>query len=402
MDNLNKNAEEKYINDSLMFNISSPININNQTNSINRLKILENQTKNTLNKLSHEFRDSKTGKKILNGEDNNIWFSKHVYMLYSIGKIFSKKDNQYMDSVISYFNKENEIYLSAKYDVMNYTDELIKKVEEYINIDNGNYHILLVVIVYGNDDELKNAPEYLFSSSGIVKYAINNEEIKEIMLTFLDRYGIATETFISTKQPAYISGNRDEMTLQENKFKFDSEVNWDDPNNRRLYSDLRYRNDRDNDFAMRTRLNEDARINGLREHQSKKRIDNNPLYSRIHDEVASTRIQSPKQGIISKMAEGIIPTDYIDKNKVYSYEIYDKPITDNIYIIPESNNDLYSSDSIKHVPNKILGANYNGPINSQLNKHSQAESCDYTSIRDEYGVNTQMNLSNILNKREIK
>ena len=363
MNNFNKFSENDYLNDSLMFNTNSSVRNSIQEQQLKRLELLNQQTKQTLNIISYEFNDADTGKKILNAEHKNVWFSKHVYMMFSLGKIFSRNDSSFLQSVLNYFNKENEIYLSNKYDVLNYNDDLVKRIEQNINIDNGNYHIMLVLIVYANENELKESPEYLFNSSGIVKYLIGTEDIKQVMLTLLNKYGIATETFISTKQPQYISDTRDNITLQENKFKFDSSIDWNDANNRKLYSDLRYRTDRDNDFAIRTRLNEDARINGLREHQSKKRIDNNTLYSRISNDITSTTVQSPKQGIISKMTENIIPTDYNDTSKIYSYQIYD-------------NENMIKDDTIKN------------------NARNKKISSDYSVLYD-YGIDGKLNLKNI-------
>ena len=335
--NRNNNAMADYTNDSMMFNMSSPMNDERFRKKYGRLKRLSEETKTVLKEVSNDIEDPATGKDILNADYNNLWFSQHVYMLFSLGRVFDKNDSNFFDSVVNYFNQENEIYLGCSYDIMNYKDDLVKKIEQQIGIENGNYHLLLVLIVYANDAELEHTQEYLFSTSGIVKWAIESDEIKDIMLTFLNRYGIATEAPIPHKIPQRISGRRDDNTLINTKFNLHSDVDWNSEPNRMLFSDIAYRNNGNEEFAARTGLNEDTRINGKRERVTRNRLNTDSLYNRMYEESkkASTVPIYGKQVVISKMVENVIPSEYIgahpyvmddeeeNYSKVRNYQIYE-------------------------------------------------------------------------------
>ena len=136
--------------------------------------------------------------------------------------------------------------------------------------------------------------------------------------------------------PSRISGRRDNNTLMDQKFKLHSDIDWTSEPNRMLFSDLDYRNHRDEDFAQRQRMCEDPRISGKRERPSKNRTSDT-LYKQIYNasQRADTVPQYGKQVIISKMVENTIPSDYIgaepyniDENdtenrRVRNYQIYD-------------------------------------------------------------------------------
>ena len=334
--NKNRKAAKEYTNDSMMFSINAPINEKRLEEKYKKLQEIANVTSETLKDVANDISDPRTGKTIINANYNNMWFGQHVYMLFSMGRIFDRNDQEFYKTVNTYFDTDSGIYLNCYHDTMNYKDDLVKKVEKQIGIDNGNYHLMLVLIVYGKPKELENPPEFLFSSAGVVKWAIEAEEIKEIMMTFLSKYGLVTQTEIPHKIPARISGRRDDSTLMDQKFKLHSDVDWNSEPNRMLFSDLDYRNHRDEDFAQRQRMCEDSRISGKRERPSKNRTAGT-LYQQIHAESqkANTVPQYAKQVVISKMVEGIMPSDYIgaepynidedDRNnkRVRNYQIYD-------------------------------------------------------------------------------
>ena len=348
--NRNREAKPVYTNDSLMFSIDSPINDQRLEKKYKRLEEVANATTKMLKDISNEYVDPVTGRTIINANKNNMWFSKHVYMLFSMGRIFDRDDQAFYKTVNNYYNTDNEMYLDCHHDIMNYKDDMVQKIERQIGIENGNYHLLLVLIVYGKDDELKDPPEYLFSTSGIVKWAIETEEIKEIMLTFLNRYGLATQSEIPHKIPTRISGRRDDNTLMDQKFKLHSEVDWNNEPNRMLFSDLSYRNHRDEDFAQRQRMCEDPRISGKRERPSKNRTAST-LYQQIHaaNQKADTVPQYAKQVVISKMVENVIPSDYIgaepfnvdkediNNKRVRNYQVYDDRVSGHRKVSAKSN-----------------------------------------------------------------
>ena len=334
--NRNREATSTYTDGSIMFGLDSPINDQRLAQKYKRLNEIAAATTETLKDVENIIEDPETGKTIINANYNNVWFSQHVYMLFSMGRIFDKDDQSFFKTVNTYFDTDSGVYLSCHHDVMNYKDDLVKKIERQIGIDNGNYHLLLVLVVYGKEKALENPPENLFASAGIVKWAIDADEIKEIMMTFLSKYGFTTQTEIPHKIPARISGRRDNNTLMDQKFKLHSEIDWNSEPNRMLFSDLDYRNHRDEDFAQRQRICEDPRISGKRERPSKNRTSST-LYNQIYaaSQRADTVPQYAKQVVISKMVESAIPSDYIgaepynrdedDKGnmRVRNYQIYE-------------------------------------------------------------------------------
>ena len=374
--NQNREALGTYTNDSMMFSMDSPINDKRLAEKYKRFTEISNATTEMLKDISNDINDPETGKKIINADYNNIWFTQHVYMLFSFGRIFDNNDKQFYKSVNNYFNKDNEMYLDCRHDAMNYKDELIQKIERQIGIENGNYHLLLVVIVYGKTN-MENPPEDLFANTGIVKWAIESDEIKEIMLTFLNKYGLAIQTEIPHKIPARISGRRDNNTMMDQKFKLHSEIDWNSEPNRMLFSDLDYRNHRDEDFAARQRFVEDPRISGKRERPSKNRTSDT-LYKQIYNDSqrASTVPQYGKQVVISKMVENVTPSDYIgaapfntdtaeaEHQRVHNYQIYDDR--------------LKEPSKVTAKPNPLSG--------------------DYSMLYD-YGVDSKMTLTSTAVKR---
>lgn len=374
--NQNREVLGTYTNDSMMFSMDSPINDKRLAEKYKRFTEISNATTEMLKDISNDINDPKTGRKIINANYDNIWFSQHVYMLFSFGRIFDNNDKAFHSTVNNYFNKDNEIYLDCRHDTMNYKDELIQKIERQIGIENGNYHLLLVIIVYGKTDT-EEPPEELFSVTGIVKWAIESDEIKEIMLTFLNKYGLAIQTEVPHKIPARISGRRDDNTMMNQKFKLHSEIDWNSGPNRMLFSDLDYRNHRDEDFAARQRFAEDSRISGKRERPSKNRTSDT-LYKQIYNDSqkASTVPQYGKQVVISKMVENITPSDYIgaapfnidsaeaEHQRVHNYQLYDDR--------------LKEPSKVSTKPNPLSG--------------------DYSMLHD-YGVDSKMTLTSTAVKR---
>lgn len=303
-----------YDNDGLSITLDSPMNRRIQRAQYEKVKLLAEDLNRKMFIEENHVVDPETGKLLINIEDANKWFSEHVYMLFSIGKVFDKDDRSFMDSVLNYFSKPNECYLACRYDVLSYKNSTVQEIENNIAVENGNYHILLVVIVYADKDELEESPEFMFNTSGIVKWTADPEMIKDIMLMFLNRYGIATEKVSPSKLPQQVSGRRDSNTLTDIKFHMNSDVDWNSGPNRMLFSDLDYRNERDQSFAIRTRVEDDARINKLREKPGKSRTIQNSLYSQMKEAsllVPTVPLYSQKRGVISKMEEDIIPSEYV-------------------------------------------------------------------------------------------
>ncbi len=375
--NRNRQAGETYTNDSMMFSMDSPINDQRLAQKYRRLEEIASTTTATLKDVENIIEDPATGKTIINANRSNVWFSQHVYMLFSMGRIFDKNDQSFFKTVNTYFDTDSGIYLNCHHDIMNYKDDLVKKIERQIGIDNGNYHLMLVLVVYGQEKALEDPPENLFATAGIVKWAIEADEIKEIMMTFLSKYGFATRTEIPHKIPSVVSGRRDSNTLMDQKFKLHSEIDWNSEPNRMLFSDLDYRNHRDEDFAQRQRICEDPRISGKRERPSKNRTSST-LYQQIHEasQKADTVPQYAKQVVISKMVENTMPSDYIGAEP-YNVDEDDRGnMRVRNYQIYEDRSKMSSKATVK--PNPLAG--------------------DYSMLYD-YGVDAKMDLTSTSVKR---
>ena len=79
--NQNREALGTYTNDSMMFSMDSPINDKRLAEKYKRFTEISNATTEMLKDISNDINDPETGKKIINADYNNIWFTQHVYML---------------------------------------------------------------------------------------------------------------------------------------------------------------------------------------------------------------------------------------------------------------------------------------------------------------------------------
>ena len=120
----------------------------------------------------------------------NRWFQDNVFFIFSSGCIFSDKDKEMLNSVLAYFDSTNPSgrYLLNKRLFTNYEDAKMKEIESKLAIVNGNYHICAVVGVYDTAD-LNAAPEHALSRHGLISYHLAWNEIRTIVLGYLQRYG---------------------------------------------------------------------------------------------------------------------------------------------------------------------------------------------------------------------
>jgi hypothetical protein len=71
---------------------------------------------------------------------------------------------------------------------MTYTDETIKKLEKRLAVKNGNYHILMIVLVDGSD--LEHAPEPDLKRSGIIAHFLDWKSSIDYLKKMVARYGL--------------------------------------------------------------------------------------------------------------------------------------------------------------------------------------------------------------------
>ena len=93
---------------------------------------------------------------------------------------------------ILYPTTTGEGFLNNIYKIYNYTDSVVGVIERRFNVQSGNYHILFVPIVHGQD-ELEDAPEEMYEEYGLVGKYMNWNEITDYFEDVMDKYGFINE-----------------------------------------------------------------------------------------------------------------------------------------------------------------------------------------------------------------
>lgn len=166
-----------------------------------QLEIIEGLFKRSESTLSTPY-----GKPITNLNNENDWYRQNVALVFSMGKIFNKIDNENMNVIQGMFqsNDGNSAFLLNHYERLAYTDAKIQSLEKHMKVANGNYHIMLLVIVLPNSPD--SAPEELYSTSGVVCKYFDWKDVQEYMSTVISRYGLITERETDVSKASYQTG----------------------------------------------------------------------------------------------------------------------------------------------------------------------------------------------------
>ena len=167
---------------------SSPKNYHREE-LINELNELQESFKDQ----NHDIIDMETGQRILNGDVKHLWFRDNIALYFATGKIFDDKDKELLTNILSYFDNSKRTYLGNFYKVLNYKDIVIQGFEKKLNIGNGNYHFILIVISYPLLDDIQFSPEPKFMNRGVVEYFVDTSRVKERMIEFIREYGLTAE-----------------------------------------------------------------------------------------------------------------------------------------------------------------------------------------------------------------
>ena len=147
------------------------------------------KTKDIMNYTYSTFKQAKTTE-FLNENQNRLWFWKNVGFLFSIGVVLEDGYREVLKSVLKDFDKTQPSFLPNTFKILNYTDDMIKIIEEQYNIGNGNYHFMLVPFVMTHDNEiLKQAPEQAYTRYGPVDIFTTPEQVVEYMCEAMYKYG---------------------------------------------------------------------------------------------------------------------------------------------------------------------------------------------------------------------
>ena len=152
-----------------------------------------NELRESFNESNDEIIDVDSGFRILNGDLKHLWFRDNIAFFFITGKIFDDNDKELLTNILSYFNHFKRTYLGNFYKILNFNDILTQKFEKKLNIGNGNYHFILIVISYPILDDIKFSPDPKFMNRGIVDYYVDTKRVKERMIEFMREYGLVAQ-----------------------------------------------------------------------------------------------------------------------------------------------------------------------------------------------------------------
>ena len=194
--NLNKPAPQMTPSP-IEFRLQSDVQDFYKKNTINEAHQYINVVTTLMDISDNNVRQQAQANEIINHDQDKIWFATNVAFVFGIGAIYDENDARIMDTIINYFDSNQLVaHLENHYRIESYDDSLlIQEIEKKLKIQNGNYHVFMVPIVYANDDELEMGPEEQFRKKGIVKKFTTWDQITDYMSTMMSRYGL-----ISTEQ----------------------------------------------------------------------------------------------------------------------------------------------------------------------------------------------------------
>jgi hypothetical protein len=125
----------------------------------------------------------------LNVTPENKWFNENVSFIFSTGCVFDEDDRRQINELLEVFIDNGRTgFLKNYFRVMIYIDDIIKKLEKKLAVKNGNYHILLIVLV--DETAISEAPEPDFSQGDIVDHFLNWRHVIEYISKMSARYGL--------------------------------------------------------------------------------------------------------------------------------------------------------------------------------------------------------------------
>ena len=281
------------------------------------------------------------GKPIINVNDSSKWFSEHVGFMFSKGVIFDEYDNEQLSNILSLFNLDNygTGFLTNIYKVYSYTDSQVKILEKKFNISSGNYHILLIPIVYkqkgeseapGESDE---APDEDYDTVGPVKKMMNWNEITDYFTDVMEKYGFIHDYKVN--EGKHYDNPRKDISI-------DTYIDDDDPDKIMLDKQLAFEKEKANTFDNRVRNSHRKRYLSS-DDPNKNRIKRRSLFSRINnDDIADNscvdpiHIYSREQNNNIALEKNTFYNIYDDQESPHSSLMSDKTVMPKI-VIPKMN-----------------------------------------------------------------
>lgn len=360
-------------------------------------KNFEQATKNQLEKLHNLFKNNDNqnilrdpnGALIINADDNKIWFSKNVAFIFGIGAIYDEEDDKIMNNVMAYFNNNHEnAFLMNHHRVEGYLEsKLIQEIERKLKLDNGNYHVFLVPIVYTSDPKiLSQSPEPKYSVSGIVDKYMKWQTITNYLREVIAKYGLITNLDRPHDPNSWEIGQDGLATKRslhnDVECKFNIEID-PEQHDTPIQKDLEFKETLNKDFNSRIHKDKVSRLNqyltGPTGRSKRMKLYTQMNGGIVDNELTSATLFDPNLGVELRLNEKYHP----EQKKYVEYQIYDD---DSTYVngqnIVEQTNVTPKIDMPKFPLTTLHGANARTPtvgncgVASILNKNNTGNNLD--------------------------
>jgi hypothetical protein len=155
-----------------------------------------------------------------NENTHRLWMWTHLKFIFSTGRIFEQTDKVILDKIITYFDKSAKTFIPCEYVVRNYLDSTIKDIENTYDIDNGNYHIMLVPYIMCSDpNELNNGPEEIYRRIGPIDVYTNIQQITDYIIEINYKYACVVKDLPEITQNYVYSGVPREFGTVEKEYQ---------------------------------------------------------------------------------------------------------------------------------------------------------------------------------------
>ena len=267
------------------------------------------------------------GNLCINSDAQKKWFAKNVALVFATGAIYDANDNKIMNTILGYFaNNMESAFLKNLHRVEAYDkSELVKNIEKKLNISNGNYHVLLVPIVYANDEEvLSHAPEPKYSISGICDKYIRWKDITEYMQTIIAKYGFITHLERAHDAASWEIGTDNLAVKRSPHNDVECDVNVEilpELHDTPIQKNLRVKSELEEDFNVRQHKTKMNRLGDYDVSMSNKRMTlYEQMYGGINDSgIVNGTVFDGNLGVQLRLNERKMP----ENKKLIEYQIYD-------------------------------------------------------------------------------
>lgn len=163
------------------------------------------------------------GNRIINATEKKIWFANNIAFVFVRGIGFDERDFEKLNKLVSLFSTRPDCsYLLNRHYEIDYYDELAISLETHSSISNGNYHVMLAVMSYANEETMKTAGAIpSFGTNRIVEVLTDFKLIEKTMNEYLFQFGFlahydrSNEITTAQSRGSYLQpdGNRSRINI---------------------------------------------------------------------------------------------------------------------------------------------------------------------------------------------